>query len=70
MIASMIRCFFFLMFLSDDFHTIRWAPGKPIWFMSPSIMSKTRGQCRKLRTMSGHLGRVGTMAWNGDWDAS
>jgi len=22
-------------------------------------------QCRKLRTMSGHLGRVGTMAWNG-----
>lgn len=22
-------------------------------------------QCRKLRTMTGHLGRVGTMAWNG-----
>ena len=22
-------------------------------------------QCRKMRTMSGHLGRVGTMAWNG-----
>ena len=34
-------------------------------FHQPTQMVRFKGQCRKLRTMTGHLGRVGTMAWNG-----